>query len=144
MTATESNLPDMPGHLIRRLNQRATAVFQDRLSGDGHDITSVQFAALDTLRHQPGLDQASLAAVIGYDRATIGGVVQRLEQKGLIRREVDEKDRRARRLALTPDGQAVLDRIGPIVEALQDEILGNLSDTERAQFVALARKAIAA
>lgn len=129
-------------HLIRRLHQQSTAVFQTRTQDAGFDLTSVQFAALDAVQQQPGIDQASLAATIGFDRATIGGVVDRLEQKGLIQRTVSPADRRARVLELTDDGQELLASCSPVVEALQDEILGPLTNEERAIFLKLAQKAL--
>jgi MarR family transcriptional regulator, temperature-dependent positive regulator of motility len=102
----------------------------------------VQFAALDAIAQEPGVDQASLAATIGFDRATIGGVLDRLEQKGLVRRVVNEQDRRARLLDLTADGQALLAACRPVVEALQADILAPLSAAEQATFKKLARKAL--
>ena len=132
----------MAGHLIRRLHQQSTAVFQTRTQEAGFDLTSVQFAALDAVAQQPGIDQANLAATIGFDRATIGGVVDRLEQKGLMQRSVSPSDRRSRVLQLTEDGQELLASCGPVVADLQSEILGTLSDEERASFLQLARKAL--
>lgn len=133
---------DMPGHLIRRLNQHSTAVFQTRLKAAGHDITAVQFSALTRLAKQPGIDQATLASQIEYDRATIGGVVKRLEQKDLIKRQPSEKDRRAFNLYLTSTGTALLNDIWPIVVSLQDDILFKLSESERAVLVHLMQKAL--
>lgn len=133
---------EMAGHLIRRLNQQSTQVFQARTQAAGLDLTSVQFAALDAVAQQPGIDQASLAATISFDRATIGGVVDRLEAKGLLRREVSPQDRRARLLQPTPEGLGLLAAVRPLVEALQDEILAPLSPAERASFLALAQKAL--
>lgn len=133
----------MAGHLIRRLHQQSTQVFQTRTQEAGFDLTSVQFAALDVIAERPGIDQASLAATISFDRATIGGVVERLEQKGWIRREVSADDRRARRLYLTAEGKRLLAAVRPVVEALQTEILAALTPAEQAAFVALARKALA-
>jgi DNA-binding MarR family transcriptional regulator len=105
-------------------------------------MTSVQFAALDAIAQQPGIDQASLAATISFDRATIGGVVDRLEQKGLVQRAVSAHDRRARQLQLTAAGKKLLKASRPVVEALQAEILAPLSSAERAAFLALAHKAL--
>ena len=132
----------MPGHLIRRLHQISTAAFADHLKAAGIDMTSVQFAALHAICDTPGVDQATLALRIAYDRATIGGVVDRLERKGWVTRTVNPDDKRARQVALTKEGQDVLRKVTPIVTALQDDILGGLSDAERAQFVALASKAV--
>lgn len=133
---------EMAGHLVRRLHQQSTLVFQTRTQAAGLDLTAVQFAALDGVADQPGIDQASLAAAIGYDRATIGGVVDRLEAKGLVSRVVSPQDRRARLLHLSAAGQQLLARCRPLVQDLQAEILGPLSAAERAAFVALARKAL--
>ena len=59
----------MPGHFIRRLEQVAVKLFFARV---GMDMTPVQFAALAAATHRPRIDQATLSALIGYDRATIG------------------------------------------------------------------------
>ena len=133
---------DMAGHLIRRLHQQSTQVFVQRTQAAGFDLTPVQFAALDAIHTHPATDQASVAELIAYDRATIGGVIDRLEQKGWVRRVVSERDRRARELSLTPEGQRILKALVPVVRGLQDEILLSLSDTDRARFLKLARQAV--
>lgn len=133
---------EMAGHLIRRLHQQSTQVFQGQTQAAGFDLTSVQFAALDVIAQQPGIDQASLAATISFDRATIGGVVDRLEHKGLVQRVVSPEDRRSRRLHLTAEGEQLLAACRPVVEALQADILGPLSPSERKAFLKLAQKAL--
>jgi len=130
----------MAGHLIRRLHQQSSQIFAQRTKAAGFDLTSVQFAALDAIRSRPDTDQARVAELIAYDRATIGGVIDRLEQKGLIRRIVSERDRRARELSLTPEGERVLAALLPIVREVQDEILAALGKADRAHFLALARQ----
>jgi len=109
-------MPDihtMPGHLIRRMNQISVSVFADKMAREGFDITPVQFGALSTISANPGIDQATLAGLIAYDRATIGGVVDRLEAKGFIRREVSSEDRRARVLTISEAGEKALNRLAP-------------------------------
>jgi DNA-binding MarR family transcriptional regulator len=133
---------EMAGHLIRRLHQQSMQVFQAQMQATGFELTSVQFAALDAIAEQPGIDQATLAATISFDRATIGGVVDRLEQKGLVQRVVSAQDRRARQLSLTPQGVASLAACRPVVEALQADILSRLTVAQRAAFLALAHKAL--
>lgn len=136
-------LDEMAGHLIRRLHQVSGQVFLRQVQAAGHDLTPVQFAALDALRSHPGIDQGRLSALIAYDRATIGGVVDRLEQKGLVSREVSRHDRRAREVSLTAEGERVFSELLPVVRRLQADILAPLDDAECAQFMALARKALA-
>jgi len=134
-------IENMAGHLIRRLQQISNAVFQERMKAAGYDLTSVQFAALSAIAQTPAIDQASLAGQIAYDRATIGGVVDRLETKGFVTRSPRKTDRRAREVSLTQDGARLLAEVTPIVEALQADILKPLSEVERSQFLQLARKA---
>ncbi|WP_372991308.1 MarR family winged helix-turn-helix transcriptional regulator [Sulfitobacter sp.] len=136
-------LDTMPGHLIRRLHQISTSVFAERMKAAGIDITSVQFAALTVLHEKPGIDQATLAQEIAYDRATIGGVVDRLERKGWVLRKVNQDDRRARQVTLTEEGTEMLAVVAPIVATLQADILAQLTLTERTAFIALASKAVA-
>ena len=142
MTPYTQSLFEMPGHLIRRLNQHSTAVFQQCLKAEGIDLTSVQYSTLETLAEESKLDQASIAARIAYDRATIGGVVKRLEEKQLIKRQQNAADKRAFQLVLTAQGAALLERVRPIVAALQQDILSNLSAKERRQLTDLMQRAL--
>lgn len=130
----------MPGFLIRRLNQISMSVFQERMQRLGLDLTSVQFAALVALSENPGIDQATLAGLIAYDRVTIGGVVDRLVAKDLVARQINPQDRRARQLALTDSGATLLTRLIPEVQALQHDILAGLSAEEVAAFITLAKR----
>jgi len=131
----------MPGHLIRRLHQLSTQVFLQQVGAAGFNLTPVQFAALDTLADRPGIDQARLAEAIAKDRATIGAVVDRLQQKGLLHRVVSGRDKRARDLCLSEEGERVVAELRPLVIALQADILPGLTKAEIAQFIQLAAKA---
>lgn len=134
----------MPGHLIRRLHQLSSQLFMQRVQQAGSDLTPVQFAALDALWANPEIDQASLAGAIAKDRATIGAVVDRLEQKGLVARRSSLRDKRAKVLTLTTQGQALLEALIPVVDGLQRDSLPGLSDAEYRQFIELAARAVAA
>lgn len=134
----------MAGHLIRRLNQISVSVFAERMAREGFDFTPVQYAALSTVAANPGLDQATLAGLIAYDRATLGGVVDRLEQKALVERSVSRADRRARELHLTAKGADMLALLKPIVADLQDDILMGLDEKEKLQMMRLLEKATSA
>jgi MarR family transcriptional regulator, temperature-dependent positive regulator of motility len=133
---------DMPGHLIRRLHQASQAAFDAEVTNGGFDLTPVQFAALFVAAVRPGLDQASLATAIAFDRATTGGVIDRLEAKGLLRREVAKGDRRSRLLYPQPAGIEMIERALPAVRKVQEIILQGLSDEEKMTFARLARKAL--
>jgi DNA-binding MarR family transcriptional regulator len=121
----------MPGHFIRRLQQVAVRLFAEAA---GAQMTPVQYAALSAVAQRPGAGQAALAALIGYDRATIGGVIDRLEQKGWISRSGSPDDRRLNLLALTEQGRVALEAATPAVLAAQEKIFEPLDDQERAAF----------
>ena len=132
----------MAGHLIRRLHQQSTHLFAQRTQAAGFDLTPVQYAAMDAIHAHPGTDQSRVAELIGYDRATIGGVIDRLEKKGWVTRIVSERDRRARELSLTDEGHRIRMALDPIVLDLQKDILQPLSDAEQAFFIHLTRQVV--
>ena len=138
------NSLDMAGHLIRRLHQQSTQVFTQRTQAAGFDLTPVQFAALDAIQAHPATDQATVAELIAYDRATIGGVIDRMEQKGWVKRIVSERDRRARELSLSPEGERIHATLLPIVQELQNDILHPLDEAEQSAFLALASRVVRA
>ncbi len=149
MTAHDTDSYDLdlyrfPGHLIRRLQQISVAQFAEMMSAHSIDLTPVQYAALKAVQANPGVDQASVAGLIAYDKATLGKVIDRLEAKALVDRSVSLKDRRARQLQLTEAGEAVLAKVQPLVDAVQGEILTGLSKEEQDQFLALLQKATSA
>lgn len=135
-----TNLDDLPGHLIRRLQQIAVSAFMAETGAAGFELTPVQFAVLAQLSNHPGIDQATLAGLIAYDRVTIGGVISRLEARGLVARRVSPSDRRARILKLTDEGARYLNSVRPSVFETQDVILKELSPEERETFLVLLRK----
>ena len=135
---------EMPGHLARRFQQIAVAVFLAEVEEAGYDLTPVQYAALAAIGANPGIDQVTLAGLIAYDRTTITGVVDRLVQKGLAARHESSRDRRARELKITDAGRRTLRGIAPAVEAAQQIMLRGLSDKEATELMRLLKKTIAA
>jgi MarR family transcriptional regulator, lower aerobic nicotinate degradation pathway regulator len=131
--ATSSTLDALPGHYIRRLQQIAVAIFLEETSGFG--ITPVQFAALQAVAQQPQIDQRSLAGTIGFDTSTIGGVIDRLEARGLMRRNASPEDRRVRLLTVTPEGDALLEEIVPAMLRAQQRMLAPLPASDRKRFM---------
>ena len=75
----------MPGHLIRRLHQQSTQVFQAQMQAAGFDLTSVQFAALDALDRGDVARHDQLAADAAWRLADQGCKVIALAQFSLAR-----------------------------------------------------------
>lgn len=131
------DLDTLPGHHIRRLHQIAVAIFLQETEATG--LTPVQYAALQAVANQPELDQRTLARSIGLDTSTLGGVVDRLEARGLLLRNAAPDDRRVRRLTLTADGRAALAAAVPAMLRAQERILAPLPARERAEFMRMLR-----
>lgn len=122
-----------PGYLLRRMHQIATATFS-AVNAD-FDITAVQFASLLAIRDKPGIDATRLAEAIRFDRTTIGHVIGRLEQKGLIVRTEGSLDKRTKELQITLKGSELLEEIGPRVQEVSDIVLSPLSEAEKKEFL---------
>jgi DNA-binding MarR family transcriptional regulator len=136
------DLDSLPGHYIRRLQQIAVAVFLQETEPFG--VTPVQFAALQAVHNTPGIDQRTLARTIGFDTSTTGGVIDRLEARGLLQRKAAPEDRRVRRLTLTPDGEALLAAVIPAMARAQVRMLEPLGPADRAEFMRLLRRLVQA
>jgi len=126
-------LEELPGHFIRRLQQIAVAVFLQETEAFG--VTPVQYAALQVICRAPGIDQRTLSGVIALDTSTIGGVIDRLEGRGLLRRNPSDHDRRVRLLTPTAEGEALLQAIEPMMLRAQERILSPLRENEKREFM---------
>ena len=140
--AAKIDIENLPGHYIRRLQQIAVAIFLEETNAFG--VTPVQFAALQTVRRQPGLDQRTLAATIGFDTSTIAGVIDRLERRELIQRNASPGDRRVRLLTLTPAAEALLDELVPGMLRAQQRMLAPLPAADRTRFMAMLKTLVKA
>jgi DNA-binding MarR family transcriptional regulator len=126
-------LDGLPGHDIRRLHQISVAIFMQETEAFG--VTPVQYAALQAVGNQPGMDQRTLARTIGFDTSTIAGVIDRLEARGLMQRNASAQDRRVRLLTLTEAGGALLAALVPAMLQAQQRILSPLPEAERGEFM---------
>jgi DNA-binding MarR family transcriptional regulator len=115
----------------------AVAIFLDETAAYG--ITPVQYAAMQAVHDRPELDQRSLSRAIGFDTSTIGGVIDRLEKRGVMRRNASPDDRRVRLLTLTAEGEALLDEVRPAMLRAQARMLEPLPASERENFMAMVK-----
>jgi MarR family transcriptional regulator, lower aerobic nicotinate degradation pathway regulator len=125
----------MPGHLFRRMQQIAVAIFMEECAR--FELTPVQFASLVAIGEHPGIDATRLSSVIAFDKSTLGSVLERLEAKALIDRRPTPADKRLKLLHLTPRGRNVLDAVEPAVARAQARMLAPLPAADRKKLVAL-------
>jgi MarR family transcriptional regulator, 2-MHQ and catechol-resistance regulon repressor len=76
-------------------------------------LTSPQFDVIATLGNTPGLLMHQLAEKTLVTKGTLTGIVDRLEKKGLVRREVPEHNRRCFVIVLTAEGEALFEAVFP-------------------------------
>ena len=130
-----------PGHLIRRLQQIAVALFM--LETERLDLTPIQYASLAAIAAVPNLDATRLSTLVALDRATLAQVLERLEAKRFILRVGSKEDRRIKRLAITPRGRKVLGAAEPGVRRAQRRILSPLKARERIAFMRMLEHLVA-
>ena len=139
--AKSFNFVEAPGHLIRRAQQLAVAIFMDETAG--FDVTPVQFAILNALMDDPGEDQITQSGRVAFDPATFGSVIGRLETKGWVRRQADSDDKRRKLLWATAEGEQLALKMKRAVGRAQQRIVGPLEPDERVQLSALLSKLVA-
>jgi MarR family transcriptional regulator, lower aerobic nicotinate degradation pathway regulator len=137
---TDVDLDNLPGYYIRRLQQIAVAIFLDEVKQ--FEVTPVQYAALQAISDSPGIDQRTLARRIGFDTSTIGGVIDRLDARGLVLRSASDTDRRVRLLSLTKAGLELTRAVVPGMLRAQSRILAPLSALDQKQFMSMLRRLV--
>ena len=127
----------LPGHLVRRVHQVATAIFAEEF---GSDLTAVQYAALAAIGSHPRIDATRLSSVIFFDRSTIGDVLDRMDARGWIVRRATSRDRRIKLLTLSREGRRVLRQAEPGIARVQTKLCAPLTERETATLVRLLSK----
>jgi DNA-binding MarR family transcriptional regulator len=129
------DLHAMPGHLIRRAQQIAVAIFMEECAE--FDLTPVQYAALAAIREHPGTDATRLSALIAFDRSTLGNVLERLEARKLVSRYSSPQDKRIKLLKLTAAGSTLVKRAEAAALRAQERIVAPLRPEDRTKLIEL-------
>lgn len=122
-----------PGHLIRRSQQIAVAIFFDEFRE--WDVTPVQYAALVAIRDRPDMDQRTLVNTIAIDRSTVGSMLKVLEERRMISRATPKQNQRIKQLRILPAGEELLEATREAIARAQARILAPLDAKERAVFL---------
>ena len=75
------------------------------------DLPPGRFALLTLIGRNPGISQTVLSRAAGRDKSTLTPALRDLKRRGLIARDRRARDRRSYHLTLTPDGDAMLQRL---------------------------------
>jgi DNA-binding MarR family transcriptional regulator len=101
------------------------------------NLSAAEINALANLADRGALNVRELSAETGTRATTLTGVLDRLENRGYLTRELDPADRRSFRLPLTRTGQQVAERVRAAVADLERDALARLSATQIAGFHAV-------
>jgi DNA-binding MarR family transcriptional regulator len=113
------------------LKERGFAAFE------ATGLSPYHHAVLALLEEDPRETQATIADALGYDRSHLVGILDDLEERGLIERKRDPSDRRRHLVSLAPDGKRALARMRELVTRMEDEFFAPLDAADRATLHAL-------
>lgn len=120
-------LSDAARLLRRRFDARARCI----------GVSRAQWQVLFALSRSEGINQAALAERLEVETITVGRMVDRLEDAGLVERRADPADRRAWRLFLTAPAHPILAQLQGVATGVRAEMLAGLSADDEAQLHAL-------
>jgi len=128
-------LLDSSAFLLKRLGllakERSFQAYEDA------GFTPYQHAALTVLDEGSRETQGEIADVLGYDKGQLVGILDELEERGLIERKRDPNDRRRHIVSLTPGGRRALSRLRALAQKVDEDYLAPLSEDERETLHAL-------
>jgi DNA-binding MarR family transcriptional regulator len=131
-------LTELVGYHLRRAQ---AAVFDDFMRTMARDqATPGQFGVLMLIGSNPGSTQSAIAKALGVERSTMVAVIDRLQERGLVSREVSESDRRSNALRLTAEGAALTARLKKRVRDHERRIAAGLSEEEKQTLIDLLRR----
>jgi MarR family 2-MHQ and catechol resistance regulon transcriptional repressor len=126
---------------IWRAAQAMRAHLERRVLRD-EDLSWTGFSLLFNLWVWGAMETRALAASMGVTRATVSGVCDTLERRGLVARAGHEHDRRLVRLELTPAGRALIEALFPRFNQGEAALTAGLSADERETLAALLRRVV--
>lgn len=94
------------------------------------NVTRSQWWVLAYLSREDGMTQTKLAEELDVGKVAMGGLIDRLERSGFVRREADATDRRVKRIFLQPLSKRLIVKMRKINHEFNQQILANLGDKE--------------
>lgn len=126
------------GFTVGRLRKAIRREFEENAAA--LEITGPQFLVMLRLWKGDGILISVLTKEVCSDGGTVTGLLDRLESKGLIRRERSAEDRRAVRIWLTDAGRTLEAPVLEIITQVNEKALGGLSENEKATLFRLLEK----
>jgi DNA-binding MarR family transcriptional regulator len=131
---------DRPTWLISRAYARANGLLQEGFAQGGGGLRGYHYRLLAALDEWGPASQAALGRGTGIDRSDVTAALVDLEERGLVRRDVNQEDRRRNIVSITTAGTSQLEALDSVLDGIQERLLAPLSADERRQFLALVRR----
>ncbi|MFC3713012.1 MarR family winged helix-turn-helix transcriptional regulator [Sphingoaurantiacus capsulatus] len=95
-------------------------------------LTRAQWGMIDNISRHPeeGMAQTELAKLLETGKVSVGGLIDRLEESGLVYRQPDKTDRRVKRVFITDKGYEVLERVKHVADDLDAMLFDDVSTDE--------------
>jgi DNA-binding MarR family transcriptional regulator len=122
--------PDTIGVLVSDVTRLLRRRFDAQARSIG--VSRAQWRVLIALARAEGINQVGLAEHLDVETITVGRMVDRLADAGLVERRADPADRRAWRLFLTPRAHPILNELQAVAVGVRAEMLAGLSADEEA------------
>ena len=141
-TAPKVRPPSLPEELVgsatfllKRLGYAAKEQAMDAYDQVG--LHPYHHAVLIALKEGAHDTQGAIADELGYDRGQLVGLLDELEERGLVERRRDPNDRRRQLVRITAHGKRMLTSLRALARRVEADFLAPLSDAERAQLHSL-------
>lgn len=121
------------GFILNDVARLMRTTFDRRVKALG--LTRSQWWVLNHLFRNDGVTQSELADILEVKKATLGRLLDRMEQKGWIRREGHAGDRRAKRVFLTDEVEPSIKAMRAAAAEVRREALAGLAAGQQEQFV---------
>jgi len=108
--------------------RKVSSLFQNRLKP--FDITPEQWSVLYQAAQEDGLIQKEIAERSGKDRPTTTRILDHLEQKGLVGRQIGDRDRRSFKVCITDKGRTLIRETLPLEKQVNEDIRGCMTERE--------------
>jgi len=132
--------PQNLAFLLSQVGIHASARFAARLADV--DLVPPLFRVLNLVDAAEGRSQQEIAKAVQAPPSRMVGFVDELEQRGLVERRADPRDRRVRALYLTAAGREALARGREVAREHEEELTAGLSEEERERLVELLGKVV--
>ena len=143
MTAHRRRAPSLlaqPAYLAGQVSKYGRREL-DRALGE-RGLALIQHAVLAALDDLGPLSQQQLADSLDFDKSHLVAQLDRLEERGLVKRMPDQTDRRRKQLLLTAAGKALVGELEPIARRSQKDLLDSLSADEQRTLISLLRRVV--